>query len=211
VLTRARYWFLSWARCIQSTPSHPISLKFPSTPRSPKWLISFRFPNRIIVHISHLTHPCYFSRPSHSPWFDHPNNIWWTVTFTLTYLTCLILFMCVHREFKALNYPFVFTLFSSVSQSLWKCFGIVTGALSFDISILWEICRMFWKITLSTYVPENPCTKRQTASKTLYIFYGSAMGSIQRTYFRANHFLLIVYQSRLLGAILLQSSRFALL
>jgi hypothetical protein len=27
VLTTARHWSLSWARCIQSTPSHPISLR----------------------------------------------------------------------------------------------------------------------------------------------------------------------------------------
>jgi hypothetical protein len=26
-----------------------------------------------------LSHMCYMSRPSHSSWFDHQNNIWWWV------------------------------------------------------------------------------------------------------------------------------------
>jgi len=25
----------------------------------------------------YLTHTCYMSRPSHPPWIDYPNNIWW--------------------------------------------------------------------------------------------------------------------------------------
>jgi hypothetical protein len=29
--------------------------------------------------IYHLSHACYKSCPSHSPWFDHLNNIWWWV------------------------------------------------------------------------------------------------------------------------------------
>jgi hypothetical protein len=27
----------------------------------------------------HITHVCYMSCPSHLPWFDHPNNIWWSI------------------------------------------------------------------------------------------------------------------------------------
>jgi hypothetical protein len=30
------------------------------------------------VFISHLPHTNYIPRPSHPPWFDHPNNIWWS-------------------------------------------------------------------------------------------------------------------------------------
>jgi hypothetical protein len=26
-----------------------------------------------------VSNSCYMSHPSHPPWFDHPNNIWWTV------------------------------------------------------------------------------------------------------------------------------------
>jgi len=32
--------------------------------------------------ISHIFHACYIPRPSHPPWFDHPNNIWWSIHVT---------------------------------------------------------------------------------------------------------------------------------
>jgi len=51
----------------------------PSTPRSSKWFRPFRFSNQIIVCASHLFHACYLPRPSRLPWFDHPNNIWWSL------------------------------------------------------------------------------------------------------------------------------------
>jgi hypothetical protein len=31
------------------------------------------------LFVSHLSHTCYMPRPSHLPWFDHPNNIWWSL------------------------------------------------------------------------------------------------------------------------------------
>jgi hypothetical protein len=48
-------------------------------PASSEWSLTFRFPNQNIVCISHLFHTHYMSRTSHPPWFDHPNNIWWSV------------------------------------------------------------------------------------------------------------------------------------
>jgi hypothetical protein len=51
----------------------------PSTLRSSKWFLPFRFSNHNIVCIYHLSHPCYMSRPSHTHWIDRPNNIWWRV------------------------------------------------------------------------------------------------------------------------------------
>jgi hypothetical protein len=47
----------------------------PYTPMS--FPFKFSYPN--IVCISHLTHACYMSRPSHTTWFAHHSNIWWTV------------------------------------------------------------------------------------------------------------------------------------
>jgi hypothetical protein len=50
VFTRARCWSLSWARCIQSTLFHPVSLRsfiiLPSTPRSTEWSLAFWFCNQ---------------------------------------------------------------------------------------------------------------------------------------------------------------------
>jgi len=47
---------------------------FPFTHRSSKRSLPFSFSNQNIVCISHLSHACYMARPSHPPWFDHPNN-----------------------------------------------------------------------------------------------------------------------------------------
>jgi hypothetical protein len=58
VFTRARHWLQSWARCIQSTPSHPISLRsilILSTPRSYERTLPLSFPNQNIVCIFHLS------------------------------------------------------------------------------------------------------------------------------------------------------------
>jgi hypothetical protein len=50
-----------------------------STPGSSEWSLPFRLSNQNIVCIFNLCHARYMSRPSHPPWSDHPNNIWWSV------------------------------------------------------------------------------------------------------------------------------------
>ena len=57
---------------------HPNIIR-PSTPGSPKWSISLRFPHQNPVYASPLTHTRYMSRPSHSSRFYHPNNNGWEV------------------------------------------------------------------------------------------------------------------------------------
>jgi hypothetical protein len=47
----------------------------PSKPGSSKWSLSLRFLHQNHVRTSR-PHTCYIRRPSHSYWFDHPNNIW---------------------------------------------------------------------------------------------------------------------------------------
>jgi hypothetical protein len=61
---------------------------------SSNWSLSFRFPYWNPVHISLLPHTCYMAHPSRSPWFDHLNNIWWSIkiiTFLITNLSSLLL------------------------------------------------------------------------------------------------------------------------
>jgi hypothetical protein len=48
-------------------------------PLSSAWSLPFRFPDQNFVCISHLFHACCMSHPSHTPRFDHPNNIWRSV------------------------------------------------------------------------------------------------------------------------------------
>jgi hypothetical protein len=79
VFTRTRHCSLSWARWIQSTPSHPISLK--SIPILASHLrldlpgdSSFQvFRPKFCMNFSY--HTCYMPHPPHSPWLDDPKNI----------------------------------------------------------------------------------------------------------------------------------------
>ena len=56
-----------------------LNIILPSTPGSPKWSLSLRFPHQNPVYATFLPHTRYMSRPSHSSQFYHPNNIWCAV------------------------------------------------------------------------------------------------------------------------------------
>jgi hypothetical protein len=62
--------FLSWARCMQSISSHPISLRCVNLPRTHQF-----------THVASTLHVFrqIFCITSHR--FDHPNNIWWNVDY----------------------------------------------------------------------------------------------------------------------------------
>ena len=51
----------------------------PSTPRSPQWSPSLRFPHQNTIHPHLLTHTCHMPSPSHSSPFYHPHNTGWAV------------------------------------------------------------------------------------------------------------------------------------
>jgi hypothetical protein len=48
-------------------------------PRSSHWSLTFRTPNQSPVNTSRLPHACHMSHPPQPPWFNHPNNIQWTI------------------------------------------------------------------------------------------------------------------------------------
>jgi len=54
---------------------------FPYTPRSSEWSLQVFQPN-FSMH-SHISNACYISHPSHLPWFDQSNNIWWSIQLIL--------------------------------------------------------------------------------------------------------------------------------
>jgi hypothetical protein len=78
LFTRALRGSLSWARSIQSTPSHPISLRCILIPPThlrlglPSGLFPSGFPTNTYTHSS-SPHSCYMPGPSHPPWLDHSN------------------------------------------------------------------------------------------------------------------------------------------
>ena len=57
---------------------HP-NIIHPSTPRSPQWFLSLRFPHQESIHLPFLTHTRHMHSPSHSSRFYHPHNIGWGI------------------------------------------------------------------------------------------------------------------------------------
>jgi hypothetical protein len=51
-----------------------LNIIFPSTPGSPQWPVSLRFPHRNPLHTSPLPHTRYMSRSYHFSRFYHPHN-----------------------------------------------------------------------------------------------------------------------------------------
>jgi hypothetical protein len=49
------------------------------TPRSSQRSLTFGPPNQNPVNTNPLLHACHMSSPPRSPWFNHPNNMWWRI------------------------------------------------------------------------------------------------------------------------------------
>ena len=68
---------------VHITTSHLLEIRpniiHPSTPRSPQWSLSLRFPHQDPIHSPLLTHTRHMPSPSHSSPFYHPHNIGWAV------------------------------------------------------------------------------------------------------------------------------------
>jgi hypothetical protein len=56
-------------------PTVQLNVTLPPTPRSSQWSLAFGPPIQKTANISSIPHACHMSRPPHSPWFNHPNNI----------------------------------------------------------------------------------------------------------------------------------------
>ena len=78
----------------------------PTTPRSPQWSPTLRFPHQDPVHLPLHTHTRHMPSPSHSSRFCHPNNIvWWVQIIQLLLMQSppLPRYLVTHRS----KYTFV--------------------------------------------------------------------------------------------------------
>ena len=74
-------YILSQNNPVHASPFHFLNILFnivlPSTSLSSKWSSSLRSAHQSPVCTSPVPSTCYKSRPSHSSWFDRPNDIWY--------------------------------------------------------------------------------------------------------------------------------------
>jgi len=77
-----------------------INIILSSTPESPKWSLSLRFPHQNPVHASPLPHSHYMPRPSHSSRFYHPDIIRWGVQIISLLAPELFFFILAHPVYK---------------------------------------------------------------------------------------------------------------
>jgi len=96
----------------------------PSTPRSPQWSPSLRFPHQDPIHSLHLTHTRHMPSPSHSSRFYPPHNIGWGVQIIWLLVMqsppflSLLLFICMliifyYTKQSVLSYLTVFTILNN--------------------------------------------------------------------------------------------------
>jgi hypothetical protein len=106
VFAKVLHWYLSWARSIQSIPSHPISLRSILI-LSPSYALAFPVVSFLLAFslifymLLSSSHSCYMPFPPHSPWGNTT-----TIQYTILFYTILyyILKMDSIRSFETSVY-----------------------------------------------------------------------------------------------------------
>jgi hypothetical protein len=80
-----------------------LNVILPPTPRSSQRYLPFGPPNKNPVDISPLPHACHMTRPSHPPWFNHPNNIRWRIQ-VMKFIIMQFSLRCFFLPFRS-KYP----------------------------------------------------------------------------------------------------------
>ena len=81
---------------------HP-NIIHPSTPTSPQWSPSLRFPQQDPIHPLSSPHTRHMPSPSHSSRFYHPQNIGWGVQIMDTHTQVFCVNVAVHTAAAAAN------------------------------------------------------------------------------------------------------------
>jgi hypothetical protein len=110
VFTRALHWFLSWARSVQSTPLHSVSLRSILIP-SKHLLSSLPMVSFVLyfLPVSYMhscsPHLCYMPCPSNHPWLDHSTYIW-ILSMPFSQISChLISFRSEYSQHPVFKHP----------------------------------------------------------------------------------------------------------
>jgi hypothetical protein len=118
-------------------PKIRLNIILPSTPGSPQWSPSLRFPHQNPVRTSPLPHARYMPRPSHSSRFYHPHNIGWGVQINKLYQLLFAENNVWAYNLKHVNYMKNCFIFFVVSWCLSpRRLGSLLGILS---GILWKM------------------------------------------------------------------------
>ena len=151
VCTTTRTLTLSWARLIQSTPSHHVSLRshvsvilLHERTYIPSTLFPLRFPNQYPVCISSVSHAWRMSGQCHPSLCDLPNDIAWGAQLTESFTTQLCSVPCNYvplrpkclpeRRFVA-HRPSVPPL-GCERPSNWRVLGQICSSVYFCVYIL---------------------------------------------------------------------------
>ena len=128
-------------------PLH-LNIILPSTPGSPKWSLSLRFPHQNSVYASPLPHTCYITRPCHSSRFYHPNTFGWAVQVIKLLSLCNCVAGVVFNT-KLLHSVLIdLLLLRNVSVS-------VLGHLQGDHNFARFICQRIWRKFLRMWLNHN--------------------------------------------------------
>ena len=84
---------------------HP-NIIHPSTPSSPQWSLSLRFPHQDPIRPPLLTHTRHMPSPSHSSRFYHPHNVGWGVQIMLGNCISVIIHCTPDHQFTLARWLF---------------------------------------------------------------------------------------------------------
>ena len=155
-----------------------------STPRSPQWSLSLRFPHQDPIRPPLLTHTPHMSSPSHSSLFYHPHNFGWGVRF--------IIFLNFHPLFN------LYFLIKSSHQ--WTMIGAFVTVRVPQLVTLWFKVVATTKKWRETTSSQSSCLHNPpTAGNKRVHFFPRSAPSNRRVLYMCNRICIVTYKRSFVG------------